>query len=81
MDVGNIISDHGASTGVKQWTESDLRRDDDYFYDAHSRQVKLRSSVKCDTSKAAPVRTSSAPVAGHSKVSSSSFTAWRASGP
>jgi hypothetical protein len=43
VDVGNIIFDHGASTGVKQWTEADLRHDGDYFYDARSRQVKLRS--------------------------------------
>jgi hypothetical protein len=44
VDVGNIIFDHGTSTGVKQWSEADLRGESDYFYDAHSRQVKLRSN-------------------------------------
>lgn len=44
VDVGNIIFDHGASTGVKQWSEADLRRDGDYFYDVRSWQVKLHSA-------------------------------------
>jgi hypothetical protein len=44
-DVGNIIFDQGKTTGVKQWNEADLRRDGDYFYDARSWQVKLRSDV------------------------------------
>jgi hypothetical protein len=44
VDVGNIIFDHGKSVGVKKWSEADLRRDGDYFYDARSRQVKLRSN-------------------------------------
>ncbi len=43
VDVGNIVFDHGKSTGVKQWREADLRRDGDYFYDARTWQVKLRS--------------------------------------
>ena len=43
VDVGNIIFDHGPSTGVKKWSETELRRDGDYFYDARSWQVKLRS--------------------------------------
>ena len=43
VDVGNIIFDHGKTTGVKKWREADLRRDGDYFYDALSWQVKLRS--------------------------------------
>jgi len=43
-DVGNIIFDHGKFTGVKQWSEADLRRDGDYFYDGRSWQVKLRSN-------------------------------------
>ena len=43
VDVGNIIFDHGKSVGVKKWSEADLRRDGDYFYDALTRQVKLRS--------------------------------------
>ena len=42
-DVGNVIFDHGKTTGVKKWTEGELRRDGDYFYDALSWQVKLRS--------------------------------------
>jgi hypothetical protein len=41
VDVGNIIFDHGKSTGVKKWREADLRHDGDYFYDARSWQVKL----------------------------------------
>ena len=44
VDVGNILFDHGTSTGVKQWSEAGLRREGDYFYDAHSWQVKLRSN-------------------------------------
>ena len=43
VDVGNIIFDHGKSTGVKKWSEAELRQDDDYYYDARSWQVKLRS--------------------------------------
>jgi hypothetical protein len=45
VDVGNIIFDHGKTIGVKKWTEADLRRDGDYFYDARSWQVKLRSDA------------------------------------
>ena len=45
VDVGNIIFDHGKTIGVKKWTEADLRCDGDYFYDAHSWQVKLRSDA------------------------------------
>ncbi|MGO8677355.1 MAG: hypothetical protein ACLQVX_15970 [Limisphaerales bacterium] len=44
VDAGNIIFDYGTSTGVKRWSEADLRHDGDYFYDARSRQVKLRSN-------------------------------------
>jgi hypothetical protein len=44
-DVGNIIFDHGKSTGVKKWSEADLRREGDYFYDARSWQVKLRTDT------------------------------------
>ncbi len=44
VDVGNLIFDHGTSTGVKKWSEAELLRDGDYFYDARSRQVKLRSN-------------------------------------
>ena len=43
MEVGNIIFDHGKTTGVKQWSEASLRHDGDYFYDAGSWRVKLRS--------------------------------------
>jgi hypothetical protein len=43
VDVGNIIFDHGKSTGVKQWAAADLRRDGDYYYDPRTWQVKLRS--------------------------------------
>jgi hypothetical protein len=43
VDVGNIIFDHGAATGVKKWSQSDLRQEGDFFYDARARQVKLRS--------------------------------------
>jgi hypothetical protein len=43
VDVGNIIFDHGQSIGVKKWAEADLHRDGDYYYDARTKQVKLRS--------------------------------------
>ncbi|MBP7935594.1 MAG: right-handed parallel beta-helix repeat-containing protein [Phycisphaerae bacterium] len=45
VDVGNIIFDHGKTTGVKKWKLDDLRRDGDYLYDARSWQVKLRSDA------------------------------------
>ncbi|MGE5611876.1 MAG: hypothetical protein ACM359_21700 [Bacillota bacterium] len=44
VDVGNIIFDQGQSTGFKKWREPDLREEGDYFYDASTLQVKLRSS-------------------------------------
>jgi len=43
VDVGNILFDHGRSTGVKMWAEADLHRDGDYYYDARTKPVKLRS--------------------------------------
>jgi cephalosporin-C deacetylase-like acetyl esterase len=43
VDVGNIIFDHGKSTGVKRWSEADLHREGDYYDDARTKQVKLRS--------------------------------------
>lgn len=43
VDVGNLIFDQGRATGVKKWSEADLHQQGDYFYDAHSWQVKLRS--------------------------------------
>lgn len=45
IDVGNIIFDHGKSTGVKKWSEAELRQEGDFLYDASSRQVKLRSQA------------------------------------
>jgi len=42
VDVGNIIFDHGKTTGVKKWSEAELRRDGDFYYDPRSWQVKLR---------------------------------------
>lgn len=44
VDVGNIIFDHGKSTGVKKWSEADLHKEGDFFYDAHSRRVKVFST-------------------------------------
>ncbi|HNS19337.1 MAG TPA: hypothetical protein PKH24_02505 [Sedimentisphaerales bacterium] len=44
VDVGNIIFDDGASTGVKKWSRADLREAGDFFYDAAARQVNLWSS-------------------------------------
>ena len=44
VDVGNIILDEGAGTGVKKWREVDLREPGDFFYDAGTRQVKLWSN-------------------------------------
>ena len=44
VDVGNIIFDHGASTGVKKWGVADLKQEGDYFYDARAWQVTLRSA-------------------------------------
>jgi len=44
VDVGNIIFDQGKTTGIKKWSEADLRRDGDFFYDAALARVKLRSA-------------------------------------
>ncbi len=44
VDVGNIIFDDGAGTGVKKWSQADLREAGDFFYDAAAKQVKLWSS-------------------------------------
>ena len=43
VDVGNIIFDHGAATGVKKWSQDALQREGDYWYDAATWQVKLFS--------------------------------------
>jgi hypothetical protein len=43
VDVGNIIFDEGADTGVKKWSPADLKQAGDYFYDAQARKVTLRS--------------------------------------
>ncbi len=43
VDVGNIIFDHGKSSGVKRWSEADLHREGDYYDDPRTRQVRLRS--------------------------------------
>jgi hypothetical protein len=40
-DVGNVIFDHGAATGVKKWKTSDLQRPGDYHYDPRTWQVRL----------------------------------------
>lgn len=44
VDVGNIIFDEGRATGVKKWSEADLREAGDFFYDAGAQQVRLWSS-------------------------------------
>ena len=43
VDVGNIIFDHGAATGVKKWRPDDLEQQGDYWYDAAHWQVRLCS--------------------------------------
>ncbi len=45
VDVGNIIFDHAAPTGVKKWKQEDLRAPGDYYYDARTMQVVLRSDA------------------------------------
>jgi hypothetical protein len=45
VDVGNIIFDQGARTGVKKWREADLREPGDFYYDARTWQVTLRSDT------------------------------------
>ena len=45
VDVGNIIFDHGKSTGVKQWSVAALKRDGEYYYEPRAWQVTLRSSA------------------------------------
>ena len=43
VDVGNIIFDHGASTGVKKWSRDALEAPGDYWYCADTWQVFLYS--------------------------------------
>lgn len=43
LDVGNIIFDHGKTTGVKKWKPEELQRPYDFWYDADNRLVKLFS--------------------------------------
>jgi len=43
VDVGSIIFDHGAATGVKKWTPEDLKQPGDYWYDGQHWRVLLRS--------------------------------------
>jgi len=45
VDVGNIIFDQGAATGVKKWRQEDLRQQGDYWVDALTWQVKLFSAT------------------------------------
>lgn len=45
VDVGNIIFDHGAKTGVKKWCVDDLKQDGDYYYDPQRWRVVLRSET------------------------------------
>lgn len=45
VDVGNVIFDGGKTVGVKKWSEADLRRAGDFYYDPRSHQVKLRSEA------------------------------------
>lgn len=42
VDVGNIILDGGAATGVKRWSAGDLAAENDYVYDAPTQSVLLR---------------------------------------
>ncbi len=42
VDVGNIIFDDGAATGVKKWSADALAAENDYLYDAPSQSVLLR---------------------------------------
>ena len=51
-DVGNVIFDDGVATGVKKWSEADLRAEGDFFHDAQTWQVKLR----CETNPAVRYR-------------------------
>ena len=43
VDVGNVIFDGGASTGVKKWRPEDLTRQGDFSYDGATWQVRLCS--------------------------------------
>ena len=45
IDVGNIIFGNEETCGVKKWRRSDLRQDNDYWYDRVTHKVKLRSAV------------------------------------
>lgn len=41
VDVGNIIFDHGRKCGWKKWSQDDLQKPYEYFYDGTSRRVFL----------------------------------------
>ncbi len=40
-DVGNIIFNEGKSTGVKKWSQDDLKQQGDYWYNREAKQVKM----------------------------------------
>ncbi|MBU4460502.1 MAG: hypothetical protein KJ579_08045 [Verrucomicrobia bacterium] len=42
VDVGNIIFDDGAATGIKKWSADALTAENDYVYDAPTQSVLLR---------------------------------------
>lgn len=42
VDVGNIIFDGGAMTGVKKWGVAELKSEGEYYYDNSAWQVMLR---------------------------------------
>lgn len=41
VDVGNIIFDHGMKCGWKKWSQDDLQKPYEYFYEGTSRRVFL----------------------------------------
>ena len=45
IDVGNIIFNNGQSVGWKQWSQSDLANQGDFYYDASTWTVKLYSTA------------------------------------
>lgn len=44
LDVGNIIFDHGKNCGIKVWKESDLGRQNEFWYDDSRHVLKIYSA-------------------------------------
>ena len=45
LDVGNLILNDTAAFGLKKWSQSDLKTQNDYYYDTGTKQLKIFSAA------------------------------------